>query len=62
MNKVDFKIVHEDGDVSIVRVNATSHKGNVSHVQRMRVMCFDPAQIDRIFHIQENTAKHITKL
>lgn len=52
--KNDFVIVRESGVVSIVR-GKTSAPKSTKPVQRMKVLCFDSAQIDRIIRIQENS-------
>ena len=56
MKKVGFKVVREGHDVSIVRVKSTTHRDSAYPTQRMRVMCFDSEQVDRIFQIQEKSA------
>lgn len=55
MKKMDFKVVKEGHVVSIVRVKSMEQRDRTQSTQRMRVFCFDSAQIDRIFHIQEKS-------
>ena len=59
---LNFEFVNDNGDISIVRHKSASRKKSVQVVQRMKVMCFDSAQIDRIFKIQEQSQKPTTKL
>lgn len=55
MKKMDFKVIKEGHDVSIVRVKSSTQRDSAQPVQRMRVICFDSAQVDRIFQIQEKS-------
>jgi hypothetical protein len=55
MKKMDFKVVKEGHDVSIVRVKSSAQRDSAHSTQRMRVICFDSAQVDRIFQIQEKS-------
>lgn len=57
MSQKNFKIVNDNGKVSIVRSKTASGSNPIQNGQRIRVMCFDSARIDRIFSIQENAAK-----
>ena len=59
--KDGFKFIHEGGEVSIVRERGTNSKNSSHPVQRIKVMCFDSAQVDRIFSIQENSLKSFLK-
>lgn len=59
--KNGFKIIREGGEISIVRERVANSKNNSYPVQRIKVMCFDSAQVDRIFSIQENSAKTTLK-
>lgn len=54
MKSNGFKFINEDGDVSIVREKSESARSASQPMQRIKVMCFDVAQVDRIFRIQEN--------
>ena len=62
MKKEGFKYVREGGEVSIVREKPTQAKSGAQTAQRLRVMCFDSAQIDRIFQIQENSLRNVAKI
>lgn len=61
MKSYDFRFIHERGEVSIVREKSASVKSGSQPIQRIKVMCFDVAQVDRIFRIQENTVKASSK-
>lgn len=57
MEKKDFEIVNDNGDVTIVRIKSLDEKKRIQPAQRMKVMCFDSAQIDRIVKLQEQSRK-----
>ena len=61
MSKKDFQIVNDNGRVSIVRTSSSASNKHVLTGQKMRVMCFDSAQIDRIFSIQEHSVRSVSK-
>lgn len=61
MKKDGFKFVREGGEVSIVREKPSQAKSGAQTTQRLRVMCFDSAQIDRIFSLQENSVRNLSK-
>ena len=61
MKNNGFKFVREHGEVSIVRERASTTKSNTQPTQRIKVMCFDSAQIDRIFRIQENSIRNTSR-
>lgn len=58
MAQVDFKIVHKDGDVTIVRNVSAAQKRSAVASQSIKVQCFDSRQIDRIFRYQEIQSEH----
>ncbi|MDO5526477.1 MAG: hypothetical protein Q4F85_10395 [Prevotella sp.] len=58
MAQVDFKIVHKDGDVTIVRNATAAQKRSAVERQSIKVQCFDSRQIDRIFRYQEILSEH----
>lgn len=58
MSQVDFKIVHKDGDVTIVRNATAAQKRSAVARQSIKVQCFDSRQIDRIFRYQEIQSEH----
>ena len=57
MAQVDFKIVHKDGNVTIVRNTTSAQKRSVKTSRSIKVQCFDSQQIDRIFRYQEIQSK-----
>lgn len=57
MSQKDFKIINESGKVSVVRIKGSTGSKHIQTGQRIRVMCFDSAQIDRIFKIQEQSIR-----
>lgn len=59
--KDGFKFVCEGGEVSIVRERGANSKHSSHPVQSIKVMCFDSAQVDRIFSLQENSVKSSLK-
>lgn len=61
MSKKDFQIVNDNGRVSIVRTSSSASNKHALTGQKMRVMCFDSAQIDRIFSIQEHSVRSVSK-
>lgn len=50
---MDFKIVREGKDVTIVRTPKTVKSVSLTPVRRVKVMCFDSERVDRIFRLQE---------
>lgn len=57
MAQKDFKIINDNGKVSIVRYKTANGSKVTQTGQSMRVMCFDSDQIDRIFSIQEHSVR-----
>lgn len=53
MVKVDFTIVQDGGEVTIVRNKTAGQKRAAVEEKSIRVQCFDSKQIDRIFRYQE---------
>lgn len=53
MAKVDFSIVHDKGEVTIVRNKTAGQRHAEIKSKSIRVQCFDSKQIDRIFRYQE---------
>jgi len=59
--KNGFKFIREGGEITIVRERGANSKNNSYPIQRIKVMCFDSAQVDRIFSLQENSIKNYSK-
>lgn len=61
MKNISFKFVREGGEISIVRDRSAHAKIGSQPNQRIKVMCFDSAQVERISNLQENSAKKLSK-
>lgn len=58
---MNFKIIREGKDVTIVRTKSSAKQVGTTSVQRVKVMCFESERVERIFRIQENVVNSHTK-
>ena len=63
METLDFMIIHDGEDVSIVRNRNTNtnKKRDIANLPKIKIMRFDPDVVQRIIEIQEKQAKEIAK-